>query len=70
MRRLYKLKADETAAETPAQLATRGNGEVADLHAANPFMSRDGNGFYPWNPGQTMVVPPNWQPIADEYAGA
>lgn len=63
MRRMYKLQQNESATD----IAKRGGGEASDLHAANKtWLSST---FQPWNPGQAMVVPPNWKPIGGEYAG-
>lgn len=54
--------------DTPESLAKAGGGNALELWRANDRWMQQP--FYPWNPGQEMVVPPAWKPLPGEYAGS
>jgi hypothetical protein len=61
MERRYRLQKNDT----PQSLAVAGKGHPEELYAVNKtWISSD---FMPWNPGQQMVIPAAWSPIAGEF---
>jgi len=61
MDRMYRLK----EGDTPASLAREGKGDPVELQKANKTWLD--STFYPWNPGQRMVVPMSWASLKGEY---
>jgi hypothetical protein len=75
--RTIRLDVVDNVPKTPEALAAEGHGEVRDLWDANKTWLTPGIFDYPgrgsafprWNPGQQMIVPPNWRSLVGEFEG-